>query len=74
MTGAVSTRFRFLDSIERRIYRFIGTDPSDEQDWKGYAVAMLIFNAIGLAVLLFIGMLKELEKEPALSRKEDSSH
>ena len=26
------------------------------------------------AFILFIGMLKELEKEPALSRKEDSSH
>jgi K+-transporting ATPase ATPase A chain len=54
MTGVASTRFRFLDSIEKRIYRFIGTDPSDEQDWRGYAVAMLIFNAIGVVVLLFI--------------------
>ncbi|NTW36666.1 MAG: potassium-transporting ATPase subunit KdpA [Syntrophobacteraceae bacterium] len=54
MTGVASTRFRILDTIERKIYRFIGTDPSEEQDWRGYAVAMLIFNAIGLAVLLFL--------------------
>lgn len=54
MTGAPVTRFRILDTIERKIYRFIGTDPSAEQDWRGYAMAMLFFNAIGLAVLLFI--------------------
>ena len=54
MTGVASTRLRFFDSIEKRIYRFIGTDPSDEQDWRAYAMAILIFNAIGLAVLLFI--------------------
>jgi K+-transporting ATPase ATPase A chain len=53
-TGVPSTRFRFLDTIERKIYRFVGTDPSDEHDWRGYAVAMLAFNAIGLAVLLVI--------------------
>jgi len=49
-----ATRFRIFDAVERKIYRFIGTDPSDEHDWRGYAAAMLIFNAIGLAVLLFI--------------------
>jgi K+-transporting ATPase ATPase A chain len=54
MTGMAATRFRILDTLERKIYRFIGTDPSAEQDWRGYAASMLIFNAIGLAVLLFI--------------------
>jgi potassium-transporting ATPase potassium-binding subunit len=54
MTGVVSANLRFLGSIETRIYHFIGTDPSDEQDWRAYAMAILIFNAIGLAVLLII--------------------
>jgi K+-transporting ATPase ATPase A chain len=54
ITGWPSDRFRMFDAVEKRIYHFIGTDPSEEQDWRCYAKAMLLFNAIGLLVLLFI--------------------
>jgi K+-transporting ATPase ATPase A chain len=42
----------FLDSVlnpvERLTYRILGVDSSKEQDWKGYAVSLLVFSAVGL--------------------------
>jgi K+-transporting ATPase ATPase A chain len=42
----------FLDPVvgpvERLIYRILGIDSSKEQDWKGYAVSLLVFSAVGL--------------------------
>ena len=34
-----------LDPIERGFYRLSGIDPNEEQNWRRYAVHMLIFNA-----------------------------
>ena len=39
---------RVLGPVERFIYRISGIDPKDEMDWKVYAIAMLIFNILGL--------------------------
>jgi K+-transporting ATPase ATPase A chain len=39
---------RVLDPVERFIYRLSGVDPRAEMDWKVYAIAMLVFNALGL--------------------------
>ena len=39
---------RVLGPIERFIYRISGIDPKSEMDWKVYAIAMLIFNVLGL--------------------------
>jgi len=33
--------------LERLIYRLCGTDPAAEMGWKSYAIALLVFNAIG---------------------------
>ena len=33
-----------LKPVERLIYRLTGIDPGKEQDWKGYAVSVLIFQ------------------------------
>jgi len=38
--------------FERLIYRLCGVDPAVETGWKRYAVALLVFNALG-ALLLF---------------------
>ena len=42
----------FLDPVvspvERLIYRILGIDRSKEQDWKGYAISLLVFSAVGL--------------------------
>ncbi len=37
-----------LGPIERFIYRISGVDPKEEMDWRVYAIAMLIFNVLGL--------------------------
>src|SRR5512139_513543 len=37
-----------LNPVERLIYRMLGVDGRSEQDWKGYAVSLLVFSAVGL--------------------------
>ncbi|MCJ1888507.1 potassium-transporting ATPase subunit KdpA [Pseudomonas sp. LA21] len=44
--------------VERAIYRACGIHPEDEQDWKGYTVALLAFNLAGLALLFAILVLQ----------------
>ena len=39
---------RVLGPVERFIYRISGVDPKTEMDWKVYAIAMLVFNGLGL--------------------------
>src|SRR5512147_401531 len=41
---------RILGPLERVLYRLSGVDPEKEQDWKGYAISMLVFSAVGLIV------------------------
>lgn len=36
-----------LGPVERGLYRLAGIDATREQDWVGYTVAMLLFNAAG---------------------------
>jgi K+-transporting ATPase ATPase A chain len=42
---------RIFAPVERLIYRLAGVDPAQEMNWKTYAVAMLIFNLLGLLVV-----------------------
>jgi K+-transporting ATPase ATPase A chain len=44
--------------LEKGLYRVAGIQPDREMAWKEYAVAMLIFNGLGLLVLLAILMLQ----------------
>jgi len=37
-----------LKPVERLIYRVAGIDPAQEQDWKGYAISVLIFSLVTL--------------------------
>jgi potassium-transporting ATPase potassium-binding subunit len=39
-----------LRPLEKLIYRLCGVRPDEEMNWKVYAVAMLLFNALGLLV------------------------
>jgi K+-transporting ATPase ATPase A chain len=38
-------------SVERLLYKAGGIDPAKEQSWRGYAVAMLLFNVAGIFLL-----------------------
>jgi K+-transporting ATPase ATPase A chain len=51
---------RFLCPFERLLYRLCGVDPTKEQDWKGYAAAMLLFSFFGLVVTYAILRLQHL--------------
>jgi K+-transporting ATPase ATPase A chain len=42
---------RVLGWLERGCYRLMGVDAGAEMTWKAYAVAALVFNAIGLLAL-----------------------
>ena len=50
-----------LKPVERLCYRLMGIDPKAEQDWKRYAVSMLVFSLVGLlltyAILRLQGLL-----------------
>src|SRR5271167_2550256 len=40
-----------LGPVERGFYRLAGVDPAREQDWYGYAVAMVVFSIAGFLSL-----------------------
>ena len=42
---------RVLGPVERLIYRALGVRADDEMDWKQYALAMMGFSVVGIAVL-----------------------
>jgi K+-transporting ATPase ATPase A chain len=43
-----------LSWLERLIYRAGGIRPTEEMGWKGYALAMLTFNFLGLLAVYFL--------------------
>ncbi len=66
----------FLDPVikplERLTYRLIGVDAKKEHDWKGYAIAMLIFSLVSMLFTYAILRLQAFlplnpQKMPALS-------
>ncbi len=44
---------RSSGALERLIYRLCGIDPAAEMGWQRYAIALLVFNALG-GVLLYV--------------------
>ncbi len=45
---------RVLKPIEKLFYALCGTSESDEMNWKTYALAVLIFNGLGVVVLYIL--------------------
>jgi len=50
---------RCLGPIERSIYKLSGVDPAHEMSWKAYAIAMLVFNIAGGALLLVMELTQQ---------------
>ncbi len=44
--------------LEKFIYRLSGVHPDEEMDWKVYAIAMLLFNVLGLLVVYLLQRLQ----------------
>jgi len=42
---------RVLGPVERFIYRLSGVKPDEEMNWKTYAIAVMLFNILGLLVV-----------------------
>ncbi|MBE0672617.1 MAG: potassium-transporting ATPase subunit KdpA [Anaerolineales bacterium] len=47
-----------LGPVERFLYRLSGIDPRSEMTWKTYAIAMLLFNILGLIVVYLLQRLQ----------------
>jgi K+-transporting ATPase ATPase A chain len=48
MEAVFNGRVHWLGFIERPIYRMLGTSPEQEQTWKRYAGALIIFSAVSI--------------------------
>lgn len=48
-----------LGPVERFIYRWSGINPDEEMDWKANAIAMLLFNVVGLLVVYALQRLQQ---------------
>ena len=48
MAAVFDGRVHFLKFIERPVYRMLGTSPEQEQTWKRYAGAVVVFSAVSL--------------------------
>ena len=51
---------RIFGPIERWIYKLCGVDPKEQQDWKQYTVALLVFSAVTLLVTYGIERLQHI--------------
>ena len=54
MASVFEGRVRFLSWAERPIYRALGTSPDSEQSWQRYALSLVIFSAVSVAVAYLI--------------------
>ncbi len=57
-TGEPTWLTPILRPIEVGCYRLSGVDPKAAMNWKGYAVALLLFTVIGFAALFALQMLQ----------------
>src|SRR5512138_2448386 len=49
---------RVLGPVEQLIYRASGVKPTEEMNWKTYAIAVILFNVLGLLVVYAIQRLQ----------------
>jgi K+-transporting ATPase ATPase A chain len=54
MEAVFAGRVHFLASIERPVYRLLGTSPEQEQNWRRYAGSMVIFSTVAMALTYLI--------------------
>ncbi|MBZ0301107.1 MAG: potassium-transporting ATPase subunit KdpA, partial [Anaerolineae bacterium] len=47
-----------LQPVERVVYRLTGVHVEEEQDWRAYALALLIFNVLGFIVVFVLQLVQ----------------
>ncbi len=45
---------RCINPLERGIYRLCSIDPKQQMNWKEYAIALLVFNFLGMIILYIL--------------------
>jgi potassium-transporting ATPase potassium-binding subunit len=58
MQGRRIRAARWAQRLEARVFRLGGIDADIEMDWKRYAIALLVFNVLGTAVLYLLQRLQ----------------
>ena len=54
MADVYSGKLKWLDIVERPIYRLLGVDPKGGQSWKRYGASLLIFSLVSLLITYLI--------------------
>jgi potassium-transporting ATPase potassium-binding subunit len=49
---------RVLGPVERLVYRLSGVRPEEDMNWKTYAIAVMVFNVLGLIVVYLLQRLQ----------------
>jgi K+-transporting ATPase ATPase A chain len=57
-TGKATFAQRVLGPVERLLYRIFGIKPDQEQTWKQYAIAAMVFNVLGILVVYLLQRLQ----------------
>ncbi|HEU4734337.1 MAG TPA: potassium-transporting ATPase subunit KdpA [Kofleriaceae bacterium] len=57
-TGEARFAQRVLGPLERLLYRMFGVKPDQEQTWKQYAIAAIVFNVLGIVVVYLLQRLQ----------------
>lgn len=58
--GQATWAGKILDPVEGMVYRMSGIRAAEQQNWKQYASAVIVFNVLGAAVLFLILMHQDL--------------
>jgi K+-transporting ATPase ATPase A chain len=58
MAGVFSGKYSFLGPVENLVYRLSGVSRDEEMDWRGYAIAMLLFSFVSMLLMYFIERLQ----------------
>lgn len=59
-SGQPGSADRLFRPMERIIYRACGINPDQEMSWQTYAVAMLVFNGLGAAIVYLLQVTQSL--------------
>src|SRR5689334_9160542 len=56
--GKATWAQKVLGPLERLLYRMFGVEPESEQSWQRYALALMVFNLLGLVVVYLLQRLQ----------------
>jgi len=58
MANVFQNKTKYLSIIEKPIYAILGTSDKDEQNWKEYAISLLLFSLFGIVILFIIQIIQ----------------